>query len=171
MRRGWDRVLTADRNGLLMRARLACLIRSLWTEIKWQWAALFLVLLLAPGCALHGGPRHTATVSIVSTHAVLSAIDDTEMQIVCGRPGAPQAPLCVPISQHRVISAYLKQAYDLEVAIGRVVLALPDGQMLPPDVMALTVQVGALINKVIEMLPQGKTKAALMQRIGPEVAR
>ena len=159
--------------------RLLAVLRAVWQELRyprrhrgiWDMRAYFAVGILAStlcaGCALHGGPRHTATVSIVSTHAVLKAIDDTEMQIVCGRVGAPQAPLCVPISQHRVISAYLKQAFELEAQIGRVVLTIPDGQMLPADVMALTVQVGALINKIVELLPQGKSKTALLQRIEP----
>lgn len=134
-------------------------------------AALLVAVLALPGCALHTGPRHTATVSIVSAHAVLTTIDDAEMKLVCGRAGAPQAPYCIPVSKHQQISAMLKQAYDLEISIAGVIRAIPDGSPLPADVMAMTVQVGALINQIMLMLPEGKPKEALVQRIGPGLGR
>ena len=84
--------------------RLACLLRALWYEIRHprRSAAVVLVAALAlPGCAHTQSVRHTAAVSLAATHAVLSAIDDVEAQIVCGVAGAPQAPMCIPASAAR----------------------------------------------------------------------
>lgn len=128
-------------------------------------AALALALGLA-GCASLGGARHVSTVGLVSAHGVLSAIQDTEMRLVCGRAGAPQAPLCVPVPQHRQISTHLEEAFALELRAAQVVRALPPGQMQPMEVVTLMVQVNALVQQVLSMLPDGKDKAALQQSIG-----
>ena len=126
-------------------------------------AALVLAL---PGCASMGGPRHVGTVGLVSAHSVLSAVQDTEMRLVCGRAGAPQAPLCVPISKHQVISAHLAEAYALEIRAASVMRALPVGSPQPAEVVSLAFQVNALVQQVLAMLPDGKDKSALVQSIG-----
>lgn len=143
---------------------LAAVLRSLWAEIRYT---LPLVALLAlPACASLGGPRHAGTIGLVSAHSVLSAVQDTEMRIVCGRAGAPQAPLCVPISKHREISAYLAEAFALEVRAAGIMRALPAGSPQPAEVVALTWQVGALVQQVMTMLPESQDKQALAQSIG-----
>jgi hypothetical protein len=130
-------------------------------------AALAIVaLLVLPGCASLGGPRHASTVGLVSLHSVLSAIQDTEMRIVCGRAGAPSSPLCVPVPTHRQISAHLEQAFILEIRAAQIVRALPPGTPQPTEVVTILVQVNALVQQVMALLPDGRDKAALVQSIG-----
>lgn len=129
--------------------------------------ALLLVAVLAlPGCASLGGARHVGTVGLVSAHSVLSAIQDTEMRMVCGREGAPQAPLCVPISRHQVISAHLSTAFAMEVRAAGIMRTLPQGTPQPADVVSLTFQVGSLVQEILRLMPDSGDKAALVQSIG-----
>jgi hypothetical protein len=107
-----------------------------------------------------------AAVGLVSTHSVLSAVQDTEMRIVCGRPGAPQAPLCVPVPTHRQISTHLAQAFALEVRIGTIMRTLPAGAPQPSEVISMVVQINSLINEVMKLLPNGKDKQVLIESIG-----
>lgn len=139
---------------------------ALWEGTEMRRAAGLILCVLLAGCASLGGPRHVSTVGIVSAHSVLSAVQDTEMRIVCGRPGAPQAPLCVPVSKHRQISAHLAQAFALEVQAATVVRALPPGKPQPLEVVSLVVQINALIQEVLELMPQSPDKDALVQNIG-----
>lgn len=131
-------------------------------------AAVLLVAVALQGCALNT-VRHRSTVSIVALHATLAAIDDVEMGIVCGRAGAPQAPLCVPISKHRIISIYLRDAYALEIKAGTIIRNLPPGSPTPAEVISMAVQVNALIQEVMKLLPNGKEKQALVEKTGLEV--
>lgn len=132
-------------------------------------AVLLVAALALPGCASFGGPKHVATVSIVGVTSTLELIQQTEMAIVCGRAGAPQAPLCVPLSTHRQISAHLRDAAGLAIRVTDVTSALPVGTPTPPEVFTLMVQVNALIQDVLKLLPSGKTRAALLQQTGLEV--
>jgi hypothetical protein len=134
--------------------------------MKRRALAVVALALLLQGCASLGGPRHASTVGLVSMHAVLSAIQDTEMRIVCGRPGSPSSPLCVPVPTHRQISAHLEQAFILEVRAAQIVRSLPPGSPQPAEVVTMLVQVNALVRQVMEMLPDGRDKAALTQSIG-----
>lgn len=118
------------------------------------------------GCASLGGARHVATVGIVSTHSVLSAVQDTEMRIVCGRAGAPQAPLCVPVPTHRQISGHLETAFALEGRAVQVIRALPPGTPQPAEVVTIMIQVNSLIQEILALLPNGKDKDTLVQSIG-----
>lgn len=128
-------------------------------------AGLLLGALLT-GCATFGGARHAGTVGLVSVHSVLGAVQDTEMMLVCGRPGAPQAPLCVPVPKHRQISVLLAQAFDLEIRIANVMRSLPAGSPQPAEVIGMMTQINALITKIVEMLPDNQQKEALVQNIG-----
>lgn len=130
-----------------------------------RFKAVLFALLLA-GCASLGGPRHVSTVGLVGAHSVLSAIQDTEMRMVCGRAGAPQAPLCVPVPKHREISSHLEQAFALEVRAAMVVRALPPGKPQPAEVITAMVQVNALVQQILAMLPEGQDKKTLVQSIG-----
>lgn len=124
------------------------------------------VALLLSGCASLGGPRRVSTVGLVSAHSVLSAIQDTEMRLVCDREGAPQAPLCVPLPKHRQISSHLEQAFALEVRAASIVRALPPGQPQPSEVVTIVVQLNGLIQDVLALLPDGGEKTSLVQAIG-----
>lgn len=127
---------------------------------------IVVLALTLSGCASLGGARHYSTVGLVSVHSVLSAVQDTEMRIVCGRPGAPQAPLCVTVPTHRQISAHLEQAFALEVRAATVVRALPPGTPQPTEVVTLMVQVNGLLQEILSLLPSGKDKESLVQSIG-----
>lgn len=123
-------------------------------------------LVLTTGCASLGGARHVSTVGLVTAHSVLSAVQDTEMRLVCGREGAPQAPLCVPLPKHRQISAHLEEAFKLEVRAAMVVRSIPAGKPQPAEVVTAMFQVNALLQQVLAMLPEGADKKALLESIG-----
>ena len=126
---------------------------------------LILALLFSMACAT-GGARHTATVTVVSAHAVLSAVQDTEKAMVCGQSDAPPAPACVTPEKHREISGHLVTAFDLDGQIAQLVRALPAGSTLPANVPNLLGQIAALVQKVLALIPNSTTKDALVQRIG-----
>lgn len=140
-----------------------------WAVAVFVLGALILALVAAfatTGCASMGGPRHVGTVGLVATHSVLGAIQDTEMRLVCGRQGAPQAPMCVPIPKHQQISAHLAEAFALEIRAAAVMRALPAGSPQPAEVVSLAFQVNALVQEVLRLLPEGRDKAALVQSLG-----
>lgn len=129
---------------------------------------LVVVALSLSACASLGGARHVGTVGLVSAHSVLSAVQDTEMRIVCGRPGAPQSPLCVTVPTHRQISAHLETAFALEIQAATVVRSIPPGSPQPVQVVTMMAQVNGLIQEILLLLPSGKDKRALVQSIGGE---
>jgi hypothetical protein len=131
---------------------------------------IVVAFLLSTACASLG-PRHAATVSIVAVANTLELIQNTEMALVCGRPGAPQAPLCVPVPTHRLISTYIRDASAIAIRVTDVVAALPIGTPTPADIMSEMVKVNALIQEVLRLLPDGKPRAALLQQTGLEVRR
>jgi len=126
-------------------------------------AAVVLAFVFAAGCA--STPRRMGTVSVVSSHAVLSAIQDTEGLLVCGRPTAPQAPQCVPLEKHREIAAKLETAFELEGRVARIVRALPAGAGQPADVGVLMAQISGLVQSVLVSLPPSKQAAALNKQL------
>ncbi len=121
---------------------------------------VLLVALGASGCASLGGPRHTAAVSVVSAHAVLSAVQDTEMGLVCGRSTAPAPPACVPLAQHREISAKLAKAFGLEVQAAQFV------QLGQTDVAPLIEEIRSLLDAVLKLIPPSAPRTALLANIG-----
>jgi hypothetical protein len=124
---------------------------------------VLLVLALIGGCAVKA--RHIATVSVVSAHSVLSVIQDSEILLVCGRSGAPAAPLCVPIDKHRQISILLEKAFSLEKDIAGLTRAVQPDQPLPPQIPGLLSQLSTLIGDVLALIPESSGKAALSARI------
>lgn len=122
-------------------------------------------LALIGGCASLGGTRHRATVSVVTAHGVLSAIQDTEMLLVCGRQGAPDPPLCVPPETHRLISARLAVAFGLEGDLARIVRALPAGEKQPAQVLELVGSIATLVKDVLELIPKSPAKESLEQKL------
>lgn len=127
---------------------------------------LLLALLTLPGCASIGAHRHAAAVTVVSAHAVLSAVQDTERALVCGTAAAPAPPACVTSDLHRTISAQLVTAFDLDGRVARLVRDVPPGGVLPSDVPALLGQIAALVDRVLEALPTSTQKTRLTQTIG-----
>lgn len=126
---------------------------------------LLAVALGASSCASLGGARHRAAVSVVSAKAVLGAIQDVEMTLVCGRATAPPAPSCVPIEKHREISAHLVTAFGYNEKALKIARALPGGET-SPDVFTLIGQVRALVDAVLALIPESPQRRALVANIG-----
>ncbi len=118
------------------------------------------IVIGATGCASLGGPRHVATVSVVSAHAVLSAVQDTEMGLVCGRSTAPPPPDCVPPAQHQAISAKLAKAFGLEVQVAQFV------QLGQTDVAPLLGEIQTLLDAVLTLIPPSASRSTLLANIG-----
>jgi hypothetical protein len=126
---------------------------------------LLVLAFVSSGCAMHGA-RHTATVSVVTAHAILSAVQDGERLLVCGSATAPAAPACVTPETHRKIAGELVTAFDLDGQVLRLVRALPPGTLSPADVPSLLGQIMAIIDRVFALIPASPHKAALVQKIG-----
>lgn len=120
----------------------------------------------ATSCATAGGPRHVATVSVVSAHAVLSAVQDTERALVCGQGEAPAPPACVAPDTHRRIAGDLVTAFELDGQIAGLVRALPAGATVPANVPELLGRLAAIVDRVVNLLPASTQKTALVARIG-----
>jgi ABC-type amino acid transport substrate-binding protein len=118
-------------------------------------AWIICAMLAVSGCATAGGPRHIATVSIVSAHATLSAIQDTEMLIVCGKPTAPAPPACVADAKHKELSGKLAQAFGYDAQIARTIRSMPAGSPQPAEVTNMLAQIAVLVNQILAGLPQG----------------
>lgn len=129
------------------------------TRISDPRAPMMLLPLLLAGaltmtaCA-SGGPRHIATVSIVSAHATLSAIQDTEMMLVCGKPTAPAVPQCIDGEKHKTLSGKLAQAFGYDAQIARTIRAMPAGSPTPVEVTNMLAQVAVLVNQILADLPR-----------------
>jgi hypothetical protein len=134
-----------------------------------QPIALLLALGLAAGglssCASLGSPRHRAAISVVSADAILSAIQDSEMALVCGRSTAPAPPRCVPHERHQEISAKLVTAFQYDRRIAELVRALPAGES-SPDVATLVGQIRALVDAVLALIPESAQRRTLVASIG-----
>lgn len=131
---------------------------------------IILLALLLPltGCASMGGARHRATVTVVSAHAVLSAIQDGERMLACGASTAPAPPACVPADTHRAISRQLVTAFDYDGQIASIVRALPAGAELPANVSELVGKVAALVDQILSAIPNSQQKASLTAKIGAQ---
>ena len=118
------------------------------------------------GCASLAGPRHGATVTVVGAHATLSAVQDTEMLLVCGKPGAPAEPLCVDTEKHKEISAKLATAFALDGDLARLVRSVPLDQPTPSEVTELVTRISRIITDVLALIPQSPQKASLQKQLG-----
>lgn len=128
---------------------------------------LLVLCILMLSCATGGEVRHRATVTVATSHAVLTLVDDTEMRVVCDRLGAPSPPFCVPPEAHRRISALLARAYGLEAQVARIVRALPLNTPTPTEVSTLTVEIGRLVSEILALIPTSAEKAILIQKLEP----
>jgi len=138
-----------------------------WRRHVLRQAGLLIVLaLLSASCASLHGPRHVATVSIVSVHAVLSAVQDGERLLVCDAVTAPAPPACVPPDVHRRIAGELVTAFDLDGQVARLVRAVRPGGVTSADVPALLGRIAAIIDRIFALMPASPQKAALAQKVG-----
>lgn len=124
---------------------------------------VILLGLLVTGC---GGVHHVATVSVVSTHATLSAIQDTADAVTCGAAGALSAPNCLSTAQRQAVAEKLSPAFGLDVALATAVRDWPAGTPQPAAIAVYLGQITALVNQVIDALPNGAAKTKLLGLIG-----
>lgn len=132
--------------------------------------ALLLVLGLAigaTGCASLGTARHRTTVSVASAHAVLTAIREGELLLVCGKPSAPAPPACVSADRHRDISAKLVTAFDYDVKVAQLVRAVP-ADVSSDSALQMLGQIGALIDAVFKLIPESAAKGTLAVKVGAQ---
>lgn len=126
---------------------------------------LLTVALGSLSCVSLGGARHRAAVSVVSAHAVLAAIQDTEMGLVCGKVTAPAPPACVPVDTHKALSAKLATAFDYDAKALQLAKVLPAGGA-SPDVASLIGQIRAIVDAVMALIPDSVQRRALAANIG-----
>jgi hypothetical protein len=98
-------------------------------------------------------PRRVAVVSVATAHAVLGALQDGERALVCDTAGAPAPPLCVNQTTHRRISGELAKAFDLDIAMIRLVRDLPAGAPFPADVPKLIADIAVAIDRIVALIP------------------
>lgn len=128
---------------------------------------LLAVLIAAVGfsfaCAT-AGPRHTATVVAGVSMGTLGLIQDTEMKVICGRSGAPEAPACVTTELHHAISLKLREAFGLEADLTDVLISVPNDNE-SPKVLELVAKVTTLVNDIIALFPASNQKTALVKAV------
>jgi len=124
-----------------------------------------LLALVAGGCGVKGA-RHITTVSAVTAHAVLTAIDDTERLLVCAAPGAPAAPACIDMGRHKDISAKLATAFEADAKAARAIRDWPAGTAPPQTLGEYIAVIQTAIDYVLTHLPDGAIKAKLVTVIG-----
>jgi hypothetical protein len=133
------------------------------------YAALVVALVAAPltqGCASTGGVKKGGYVATVATTQALNLIQTTEMQLVCDRPGAPAAPLCLTIEKHKAIEAKLADAIKVNIKAIDAFAALPPTITAPtPEVLNFVAQVWAAIEEIRGLLPDGKPKEAATEKL------
>jgi hypothetical protein len=126
--------------------------------------SLFLIPILAlVGC---GGVRHVATVSVVSSHAVLMATQATSDAAVCGKPTAAPAPACLTTEQRKAVAAKLSPAFGLDESLATAVRDWPAGTPQPAAIADYLAKISALVTDVVNALPDGALKSKLLTVIG-----
>lgn len=128
--------------------------------------AAVLLAVSITGCASFGGPRHVSVVSLAATAGVLDTFIRSEIQLVCGTPNAPQAPLCVTVPRHLQIVDMVERAAVLGEAASRVMATLPRGTPQPVEVVTMLAQIQGLLAAAMNLVPPSKDKAAIAQAIG-----
>ncbi len=124
------------------------------------------LLVLLTGCASLGGPRHVATVTVVTSHSILAAVQDTTRALYCGAPTAPAAPACIDDALRRTIAGQLVTAFDLDGQVARLVRAVPAGGILPANVAELVGRIAALVDRILAAIPKSPQRASLVAQIG-----
>lgn len=118
-----------------------------------------------PGTSVPQAQRHQAVVSVVSAHAVLSAIQDTEALLVCGRVSAPPSG-CVPQATHLVVLNRLLSAFEYEKQLVGLVRAVPPGSPTTREIFGLLGQVQDLVDLILADIPPSALKANLVGQLG-----
>lgn len=132
------------------------------------WAATIIALsaLLMGASCQTGTAKDTAFKPYAIAHTSLMLVKSTEADLVCGRPQAPNAPLCVPDAVHGQVLAILKEGFTIDADLGRLIQALPEGVPTTADIGSLLGRLTALIKDVLGLIPQSTQKAALVEKVG-----
>ncbi len=127
-----------------------------------------LLFLLVPLLALTscGGVRHVVTVSVVSAHATLLAVQQTADAQVCGQATALPAPKCLSTDQRKAIATKLSPAFATDAALATAVRDWPQGTPQPNAIPTYLAQIATLVNQVIAALPDGAAKTKLIGVLG-----
>jgi hypothetical protein len=131
-------------------------------------AAALLLLISATqacsGCATVGVQRQGFT-ALSTAEKVLEGTQQLEIGLVCGRPSAPPAPLCVTIEQHHELQGYLLQAANVGQEATGIMRSLPKGSPTPGNVVDLVAKVYALLQRVLSALPHSAQGDALQAQL------
>jgi len=108
------------------------------------------------GCASTGGVKKGAYIGLSVAGQASFLLQDTEMGLVCGRLGAPAAPLCISEVVHKTqISPKLAKVFALGERASDVIRAIPLEITGPtPEVLNLVSQIWTLITEIGFMIPQ-----------------
>jgi hypothetical protein len=130
--------------------------------MKKKLFALVALVALLEACASTNTFKQGASDGVVATHTAYALIQDTEMQLACGKPGAPAAPACVPPDLHKQISAVLEKVAHTNGQAAAAVAALPPTITGPtPEILQFVKECWDLINDVIALFPQSPQAAAM----------
>ena len=126
--------------------------------------AILLVLATSFGCAT---ARTTSRQAAVISHTALALLQDSEDLLVCGKPGAPPIPACIPVATHKqLISPKFVDAFLLHRDYTRLVLALPAGAPSTPQILDLAVRITALVNDIMALIPDSPPKEKMRTAVG-----
>jgi len=108
--------------------------------------------------------HHVATVTVLTSHSAIAAVQDTADAVTCGSITAPTP--CLPVEvRHGVVSEKLKEALRTDIAVLTAVRQWP-GPPAPLDVAADLAKIQALLSDVVRTLPDGAAKSRLLALLG-----
>ena len=125
-------------------------------------AAMLVAALAVTSCAR---VHHIATVTVISAHSTIALVQDAADLTVCGQPTSP-SPCMTEAVRKGPVSAALKQALDLDIAMLTTVRNWPDVPGTFPDVAPYVTKINALLAEVIAAMPEGTIKARLILALG-----
>jgi len=134
---------------------------------------LVLVALLVQGCASTGSVKKAGYVGLSVAGQALFLIQNTEMGLVCDRPGAPPAPACVSEALHTTeISPRLAKAFAIgERASGTLRALPPTISGATPEVIAFVKQIWDLVGELMTLLPQSDPAKKLAAKVDALAAK
>jgi hypothetical protein len=131
-------------------------------------AAALLLLISAlqacSACATVGVQRQGFT-ALDTAEKVLEGTQELESGLVCGRPSAPPAPLCVTIEQHHELQGYLLQASGWGHEAEGVLRSMPKRGDPPERAVELIAKIYALLQRVLSALPHSQQGDALQAQL------
>ena len=125
---------------------------------------LVTIALLATLAASCGGVRHVVTVSALSAHATVAAVQDTADLVMCGAPTALPAPKCLTEPQRKEL--HLSDALAVDIALLKAVHDWPVGAPQPAVITAYVAEISRILTEAVNALPESPAKAKLKKLLG-----